>query len=104
MFETMTGTKELTGLEMTRTKTLERSQHSAIESPSWLMIPAFTLNKSSRVMPGFLGTTAGIQSIEAVIQTVLNAACGGVAGHGDRSIYMRQVSGDTVDCLLVDIV
>ena len=66
MLETITGTKELTGLEMTRTKTLERSQHSAIESPSWLMIPAFTLNKSSRVMPGFLGTPAGMTTIEAL--------------------------------------
>lgn len=52
------GTVEFTGLLIMLTMAL--GQHLAIPSHKVFTIPAFMLKRSSLVMPGFLGTPAGI--------------------------------------------
>ncbi|KAH3670427.1 hypothetical protein OGAPHI_000942 [Ogataea philodendri] len=56
-----TGTIELTGLVITRTKASGQVSEMA-EAMSALM-PALIWNRSSLVMPGFLGTPAGITTM-----------------------------------------
>ena len=54
------GTVELTGLLMTLSRAPgHASAHAATRSRT---MPALILNKSSRVMPGFLGTPAGMMT------------------------------------------
>merc|ERR1719457_320757 len=52
------GTVELTGFEMMQMKASGQTFAQALVS--WATMLALVLNKSSRVMPGFLGTPAGI--------------------------------------------
>jgi len=63
-----TGTVELTGFEMTRMKAL--GQASAIDSARVAQIPALMLKRSSRVIPGFLGTPAGMTTISAPLSAL----------------------------------
>mmetsp|Transcript_11075 Transcript_11075/g.14635 ORF Transcript_11075/g.14635 Transcript_11075/m.14635 type:complete len:211 (-) Transcript_11075:246-878(-) len=57
------GTVELTGLEMiARTASGQCSAHADVKVAT---MDAFVLNKSSRVMPGFRGTPAGITTTSA---------------------------------------
>ncbi|KAH3659902.1 hypothetical protein OGATHE_005947 [Ogataea polymorpha] len=55
-----TGTVELTGFEIT--STVASGQVSAMPVASSEQIPALILNKSSLVIPGFLGTPAGMMT------------------------------------------
>lgn len=63
--DTISGTNEFTGFEMTNTCTLDKSQYSAMSFPSDLMILALTPIRSSRDIPGFLGTPAGMMTMSA---------------------------------------
>jgi len=62
------GTVLFTGLEMIA-KTAS-GQNSAQASTKFLTIPALVLNRSSRVIPGFRGTPAGITTTDASFRAV----------------------------------
>merc|ERR1719277_2845382 len=64
------GTVELTGLEMIAKHA--SGQTSAAAWANFATIDAFVLNKSSLVMPGFLGTPAGMTTISAPTRESFN--------------------------------
>lgn len=67
------GTVEFTGLLIKFTIAL--GQHLAIPSQRVLTIPAFILKRSSLVIPGFLGTPAGITTRSIPVRALSSCGC-----------------------------
>ena len=64
------GTVELAGLEMTRMAAL--GADSAVAAAKSRTMLALMANKSSRVIPGFLGTPAGIKTMSVSFKALFN--------------------------------
>ena len=66
------GTVPLTGLVITPTNAF--GQLAAMPSANTLIMPAFTLNKSARSIPGLRGIPAGIKTISAPVNAPLRSS------------------------------
>jgi hypothetical protein len=91
------GTVELTGFEMTKTNAL--GQWAAIPTAISRTIEALMLKRSSRVIPGFLGTPAGMTTMCASLSAFSSPPSAGKYPFTTEGVLMCEISAATPGAL-----